>query len=229
MPDRRPLSECDLQVHLTRTAELLEKHIASRLPAAIRNHVPVDDVIQSVWESCFESFPQATIWDDRALAGWVRSITNCRIVDAVRDFGRRGVRDGLIPEFTRDASSMQPLLAAIAADQETPSHAASSKEAIASLHMAIAALPHERQKVIWMRHLEGRSQAEIAEQLGKPLSAVNSLLYNAMRQLRREMGDASRFFSDMHSLTRGEAIDGASGNAPWLHDESVDVQAQQCQ
>jgi RNA polymerase sigma factor (sigma-70 family) len=225
--DRRPLTECDLQVHLTRTAELLEKHIASRLPAAIRNHVPIDDVIQSVWESCFESFPQATIWDDRALAGWVRSITNCRIVDAVRDFGRRGVKDGLIPEFARDASSMQPLLAAIAAEQETPSHAASSKEAIASLHVAIASLPRERQKVIWMRHLEGRSHAEIAQRLGKPLSAVNSLLYNAMRQLRREMGDASRYFSDMHSLTHDEQDDGAPGKPQWTHGESVDAEAQQ--
>jgi RNA polymerase sigma factor (sigma-70 family) len=208
LSDTRPLTDGDLQVFLTRTAGQLKAHVASRLPAAIRNHISVDDVIQSVWQSCFESFPQATIWEERSLAGWVRSITNCRIVDAVRDFGRRGGPDGLIPEFARDHSSMQPLLSAIASDQETPSRAASSKEAIASLHVAIASLPRERQKVIWMRHLEGRSQAEIAERLGKPLSAVNSLLYNAMRQLRREMGDASRFFSDMSSLKVDEARDG---------------------
>lgn len=200
MSEPRQLTEGDLQLFLTRMAGQLRGHIAARLPGPIRNHIPVEDVLQNVWRCCFESFPRTTIWEERALAGWVNTITNCRIVDAVREFGRRGGREGLIEEFARCDSTMEPLLAAVASDERSPSRTASSREAIDSLHVAIAALPRDRQRVIWLRHIEGRSQAEIAKRIGKPKAAVNSLLFHAMRQLRREMGDASRFFSDMSSL-----------------------------
>lgn len=189
-----------MQVILAQMAEQLKAQITAKLPSSIQNRIAVDDVLHNVWQSCFESFPRAAIWEERALAGWVQTIMNCRIVDAVREYGRRGAREVLIEEFKRDDSTMEPLLAAVAGNEKTPSRVASSREAIDSLHLAIASLPRERQRVIWLRHIEGRSREEIAERLGKPVSAVNSLLFHAMRQLRREMGEASRFFSDMTSL-----------------------------
>jgi RNA polymerase sigma factor (sigma-70 family) len=88
------------------------------------------------------------------------------------------------------------LLDCLAAKQRTPSREVSVKEATHAVRIALSSLPEKRRQAIWMRHIEGKSLAEIAQAMRKTNPAVNSLLFNGLRQLRRRLGCADRFFSD---------------------------------
>ena len=54
-------------------------------------------------------------------------------------------------------------------------------------------------RAISMRYVEGLSVQEIAVVLGKTKSAIHRLLFHGLRQMRKCLGWAGRFFSDAGS------------------------------
>ena len=51
----------------------------------------------------------------------------------------------------------------------------------------LAALEHDRRRILSLHYLEGRSVAEIASELGVPLGTVKSRLFNARNELRHRL------------------------------------------
>ncbi|HEY6595898.1 MAG TPA: RNA polymerase sigma factor, partial [Asanoa sp.] len=68
-----------------------------------------------------------------------------------------------------------------------PSLNAETREEIAELRAALAQLPERQRQAILLREWQGLSYADIAEQLGLSLAAVETLLFRSRRSLTRRL------------------------------------------
>jgi RNA polymerase sigma factor (sigma-70 family) len=108
-------------------------------------------------------------------------------------------------------TSFPDLFSQLASPGKTPSREVSTQEATRAVQIALGGLPEPRRRAIYMWHIEGRSRQEIARELQKSDAAVNSLLYQGLRELRARLGHAGRFFSDAKSWSDGQR----TADAPW--------------
>ncbi len=69
----------------------------------------------------------------------------------------------------------------------TPSRLVVRSEAASALLVALDSLPEEQRQVVRLKHLDGRSVAEIAEMLGKSEAAVAGLLRRGVVALREKL------------------------------------------
>lgn len=61
-----------------------------------------------------------------------------------------------------------------------------------SISLAIARLPERQRRVFVLKEVEGLRQTEIAEALAIPVGTVKSLLFRAVRKLRKDLGEYKR-------------------------------------
>jgi RNA polymerase sigma-70 factor (ECF subfamily) len=86
-----------------------------------------------------------------------------------------------------------PRPAAAPQGPEAPDEAIDRAEAAEELRRAIRELPLQQRLVLTLRHLDGRSMAEIAEIQGCAVGTVKSNLHHAMAKLKEALdGDAER-------------------------------------
>ena len=78
---------------------------------------------------------------------------------------------------------------AIADPAQTPEEAAGSRDELARINAAIAALPANLKDVLTLRALEGLSQADAAQVLGISEKAVETRLYRARMKLAEQLRD----------------------------------------
>jgi len=130
------------------------------------------------------SEPQLAAWLHRALAN--------NLADEVRRLGAR-VRDvarerSLARAVDESSARLEVLLAA---DQTSPSQRAARQEDLLRLAEALARLPEDQRAAVELHHLEGRTLAETAEALGRTRSAVASLVFRGLRNLRQMLDEGN--------------------------------------
>ncbi len=144
----------------------------------------------SVYNVCYRLLGETGAAEDQAQEAFVRAFQRLDLFDAERPFGpwvRRvaanlclnrlaGARD---PVFSLDDERDEPALAP--APDPAAEHEAA--ETAAAVRAAIAALPAPYRAVIELRHFQDLSYAEIAAELGLPLSDVKSHLFRARKLL----------------------------------------------
>ena len=62
-------------------------------------------------------------------------------------------------------------------------------EAGRAIDRALAKLPDRQRRVFVLKEIEGLKQSEISKVLGMPVGTIKSLLFRAVKQLRRELKD----------------------------------------
>lgn len=72
-------------------------------------------------------------------------------------------------------------------ESETPQDIAGRAEVRQRIDQAIAGLPEKQRRVFVLKEIEGLKQEEIAGILGIPVGTVKSLLFRAVKQLRRAL------------------------------------------
>ncbi|MDQ7029123.1 MAG: sigma-70 family RNA polymerase sigma factor [Ardenticatenia bacterium] len=72
-------------------------------------------------------------------------------------------------------------------DHEPPDRIAERRDEYEQLYQAIRALAEERQTLLYLKFIEGMSNAEIGEVLGKSEGAVKALYNRTLHTLRREL------------------------------------------
>jgi RNA polymerase sigma-70 factor (ECF subfamily) len=77
------------------------------------------------------------------------------------------------------------------ADGSSPSQAASRREQAVVLADALARLPENYREVLILRHMEGLTFPEIANDMGKTVDSVKKLWTRALIQVRRALGEQS--------------------------------------
>ncbi len=109
---------------------------------------------------------------ERPFLAWLYTLARNRMIDVLR-------RENRGPQW-------QPL----DAELRTPAHQTPEAQAEQSLtaeclHRVLTRLTPDQQQVITLKFLQGYSNAEVAERLGKPVGAVKSLQFRALAAMRR--------------------------------------------
>ena len=110
----------------------------------------------------------------RPFRGWIVAIALNKCRDRAR---RQAVRRFLGLPMPENAAEW------IADDAPSPEAQAASREELATVARAIAALPSALKDVLILRTIEGMSQQETAEALGISAKAVETRLYRARQKL----------------------------------------------
>jgi RNA polymerase sigma-70 factor (ECF subfamily) len=200
-----PIEETTLQEFLIRDAGRLRRYVASKIPADLRSVTSPDDITQEVWIAAFRGVSEFRADEPDALVRWVTTLANRRLVDTFKT-ARRLKRRGPIADVKmgdRPATSFVGLFDRVGSSNRTPSGEASAKEVAQVVRIALAGLSDSYRSILWMRHIEGRSVAEIAQRTRRTLPAVHSLLFRARKELSDRLGRASRFFSDVPTPRSG--------------------------
>lgn len=195
LPPESALDERTLRALLPRIGAL-RKYVVRKIPKRFQSRISADDVLQDVWVVVCHSGAQIEMYTSDALERWLMSIANSKLVDAIRS-ARTLKRGHMQAHQHRDRmTSLTDLLDRVNSPLRTPSSELHCVETAHALSLSLHHLRGERRRAIEMAYMEGLSREAIAQALGKSESAVNTLLYNGLRQLRRVLGDAARYLSD---------------------------------
>lgn len=163
--------------------DLLERHreylrlLAQRgLRRVTEARLGASDVVQRTCLSVVRNFGQFNGKEIAEFIVWLRRIHERNVHDAVRehvDAARRAVEK---------EQPMQPEI--VSTPEPTPSSRAMANEQAVLLAIAMKSLLEDQREAIRLRHLEGFSLAEIANQMGRSETSVAGLLKRGMQALR---------------------------------------------
>ncbi len=108
---------------------------------------------------------------------WLMSIAHNLLVNWYRDRGRRPPIEAL------DAA------VAVPADIPGPEASLEENERIGRVRAAISSLPVDRQQVIALKYVDGRTNAEIGRMMGRTEGAVKALHHRTLRDLQERLAE----------------------------------------
>jgi len=133
-----------------------------------------EDVVQEVFLKLWRQ-PQSYNPERGSLGPWLLSVTHNRAIDVLR---RRRVREEYqLPETLE----FEDIVVDQGAD---PSDLASLHEAADAIRRALAQIPEAQRQAIEMAFFQGKTHAEISEELGEPLGTAKTRIRLGMRKLR---------------------------------------------
>lgn len=169
--------------------DLLDKHRAylkilsqRHLDGALAARVDASDVVQQTLLSVFRNFEQFDGCDDAQFLAWIRKIHERNVQDVVRDH-TRAARRALGRESPPDEATVPEPVAA------SPSQRAMLGEAAVRLARAVERLPDDQREAVRLRHLEGRTLADMARQMERSEQAVAGLVKRGLKNLRKQLDD----------------------------------------
>ncbi len=142
-------------------------------------------VQQTVWEATQAAQPDG---EDREWLAWLRRLLANNLRDEIRKVfaDRRDVRREKSLEVALDASSVR-VEAWLVSQQSSPSKRAIRGEELNRLAAAMSKLPEDQRLAIELHHLQGLPLNTVAEQLERSKEAVASLLYRALKRLKKQL------------------------------------------
>ncbi len=148
---------------------------------------PADLVQQTLLRACV-ALPEVRSRSPEVLATWLRTILARTLADTVKHYhrDRRDVNLERSLEADLDRSS-SGLAGWLAADQTSPSRAAARNEELLRLADALADLAEPMREVVLLKHCRGQTLRQIADQLGKTVPSVASLLRRGLEALRERL------------------------------------------
>jgi RNA polymerase sigma-70 factor (ECF subfamily) len=155
------------------------------LGRAGREKVDPSDVVQETMLEAHKKRHQFRGHTEAEMAAWLRAMLACNLADAIKAL-RRGKRD-VSRERSLEAAinkSSSRLEAWLVASQSSPSERLDRHEAVLELLDALTALPSAQRRALVMRHCQGCSLAQIAEELDRTPAAVAGLLKRGLATLR---------------------------------------------
>lgn len=191
MPGREPLT-ADLLLRAQRgeadaLGELLDiqrpdlRRLADRLlDDRIRGRLDASDLVQQTCLSVHKRMAEFEGTDPAQFVAWIRQVHEHNVRNAIRDHLHAG---------RRAAGREQPLGEVDAADAaaETPSRRLIRSEDETRLRDALERLPPDEQHALRLRYIEGRTIADIAEDMGITRDALIWLMRRALRRIRSEI------------------------------------------
>jgi RNA polymerase sigma-70 factor (ECF subfamily) len=175
----------------------LAERIGRQLPAELRSQLGVEDILQETFVQVFRDIRAFEPSGEPAFIGWLQSIADHRLQDALRRAGRKK-RGG---DFQRAAepagvdSHWLPLVELLGGDADTPSQCAAQHEAISAVQVGMSALPPDQREAIHLHCLEGRSLEETAAAMGRSPGAIRGLVQRGKMALRACLVRSSLWFS----------------------------------
>ncbi|MEK6676051.1 MAG: sigma-70 family RNA polymerase sigma factor [Planctomycetota bacterium] len=199
------MKDHELKAALMRRADSMHQFLESRIPKRFRLFLTPDDLLQDVWAAAFKSYPDSMDRDDATFDRWLNTIAKNRLLNAIRDAGRikRGGHRNRFEQQELHNSSFAALLTHLVGPDRTPSSEEAANDVVQAVRSAISSLPEDYRQALTLRHIEGRSQDEVATTMKRSQRAINSLLYRGLQRLNQNLGSGTRFFSDLDSQDDG--------------------------
>jgi RNA polymerase sigma-70 factor (ECF subfamily) len=174
------------EFHRDSLRNLAERQLQGRVAA----RVDASDIVQQTFLDAHRHFEQFAGEEEAELLSWLRSILNQHVAGVIRHHAllqKRSVqREQPLDAYPGDHPATAQELAA---SHSTPSQRVMRGEDEDRLNRALATLPEDQQRAVRLRHLEGKSLAEIAELMGRSRTATAGLLKRGMHALRRQLGN----------------------------------------
>jgi len=141
-----------------------------------------EDIAQEVFTEVFQSIKNFK--EGSKLSTWIYRIAVTKSLEFIRKKNRKKRAGFLMPLF-----GIEETLEAGSTPFYHPGVIMENKQRSAVLFKAIARLPENQQACFILNKVEGLGYAEVAEIIGKPVSAVESLLVRARQNLQKWLGD----------------------------------------
>jgi RNA polymerase sigma-70 factor (ECF subfamily) len=167
----------ELEVHRTYLRILAREQLNRQLWPQI----DPSDVVQKTLLQAHEKREQ---FQGPCLKAWLRGILWHRLQDAVREAKRRSLEKH--EQHALDQSDCG-IMAALAAEQSSPSGQAVRHEQLQRLADALGRLPEGEREAVELHHLHDWPLAEIADHLKRTQPAVAGLLHRGLKRLRSIM------------------------------------------
>jgi RNA polymerase sigma-70 factor (ECF subfamily) len=171
--------------------EYLRLLARSQIDPRLRAKLDPSDVVQDALLTAHAKLGTFRGRTEAEKAAWLRRILSNHIAQAVRRFGRQR-RDAALERSLQAAveESSARLEGWLAADESTPRQRAERHEQTLQLARALERLPDDQRTAVELRHLFGRSVAEIGQQMGRTEPAVAGLLRRGLKMLRETITDS---------------------------------------
>jgi len=150
-----------------------------KLSLGLRRMADVEDVLQETFLEAFRDINQFRYEKPGAFLGWLSRIADHVIADTARFHGRRKRRADLVRfRSAGNPDGPEPV------DSATPSRLLAEKENLLALIQKLDQLPEDYRRAILLAKVEGLSNAEMAERLGRTREAAALLLHRAIKRFR---------------------------------------------
>jgi RNA polymerase sigma-70 factor (ECF subfamily) len=180
---------------LGRLLELYRRYLALlarvQIGRRMQGKVDASDVVQDTFLDAHRHFPQFRGDSEGELTRWLRQIMAAKLADVLRRYlGTQG-RDVRLEREIADAFDQSSVLLdrGLVAAQPSPSQQAARREQAVLLAEALGRLPEDYREVLVLRHLEGLTFPEVAQQMGRTLDSVEKLWMRGLARLRQVMGE----------------------------------------
>src|SRR5262245_26151810 len=175
---------------LERYREYLRTLARLQIDDRLRGKLDPSGVVQQTLLEAYQARDKLRGLNGAQLAAWLRRALANNLADESRRLGAQ-VRDvgRERPEQQAVDESSARLEALLVAEQSSPSHHAVRQEDLLRLAEALGRLPEDQRAAVELHHLEGRTLAETAEVLGRTRSAVASLVFRGLRNLRQRLDE----------------------------------------
>jgi RNA polymerase sigma-70 factor (ECF subfamily) len=155
------------------------------LTSALAGKADESDLVQETLLKAHQNFASFRGASEGELVTWLRQILAQNVAQLVRRFrttSRDLQRERSIEELVSQSSA---LLAGLAAASGTsPSMAAERRDTGVVLAAALAELSDDQREIIFLRHVEELSWAEIAARMGRSQDAARMLWTRTLKKLR---------------------------------------------
>lgn len=205
MSDPDSPTTCDIPTTVDELCEVLVRrspaliaYLEKRIPPIYKGQIVAEEVFQEVCTRAVEALRKFRNDGDDALDRWLTTIADRVILNRIRDAGRqkRGGGKPALRNGDKWKTSAIDLLDRVRSPVKTPCREAQRAEAVNRVLVNLSRLRQDYRDAVKLHYLDGLSVEQIAAKMDRSESAVNSMLYRGMTELRRLMGNRSDFLSD---------------------------------
>ena len=165
----------------------------TKLDRRLRPKIDPSDVVQETMMQAFRAWDDLRGGSEGERLAWLRQILIRTLLHAVRDFGRA----------KRDVAREQPLVwvadqsstcleALCVADLTSPSQLAVRAEELLRVVDALQELPEPQRGAVLAFYWQGRSLADIGNELHRTAPAVAGLIYRGVKRLNAQLASTSK-------------------------------------
>ena len=161
----------------------------TQLGKKLRRKLDPEDLVQEVMQRAYKSFPGFEFpADSEKVKAWLLTIMGNVLKDLLKHFAadKRGLarEQSVAIDLQQSALGIEAFLAA---EQTSPSMAASRSEEMLKLANALKQIPEDAREVIIMKHLQNKSLQEISDATGRTLPSVAGLMRRGLARLREHL------------------------------------------
>ncbi len=150
-----------------------------KLSREMRRLADAEDVLQETFLEAFRDIKRFRYEKPGGFLSWLSKIADHVIADAARFHGRQKRRAEIVRfRSVGTPDGPEPV------DSATPSRLLAEKESLQALIQKLDSLPDDYRRAILLAKVEGLSNAEMAEQLGRSREAAALLLHRAIKRFR---------------------------------------------